>query len=73
MRVTESSMLNGFGLKYVHQYFNVPFLSLQRSTLLKQLEMNRRETDAIQQELDMMEEAENYDRSVSSKEIRVTA
>lgn len=66
MRVTESSMLNGFGLKYIHQFFNVPFLALQKATLLKQLELNELETQAIEQELNLLEQAESYDKYVNS-------
>lgn len=45
-------MRNGFGLKLLHKFFNLPFLQLQRETLLKQLARNEAETDATIQELD---------------------
>ena len=32
VRCCEASMRNGFGLKYVHRFFNVPFLKLQVSS-----------------------------------------
>lgn len=31
-RYAESSMKNSFGLKYLHKFFNIPFLQLQVST-----------------------------------------
>lgn len=31
IRYAESSMRNAFGLKYIHKFFNLPFLQLQVS------------------------------------------
>ncbi|XP_048857083.1 rab-like protein 6 isoform X2 [Brienomyrus brachyistius] len=59
----ESSMQNGFGLKYLHRFFNIPFLQLQRETLLRQLETNQLDMDATLEELTVQQESEdqNYD------------
>ncbi|XP_074655392.1 rab-like protein 6 isoform X2 [Tubulanus polymorphus] len=63
VRYAESSMRNGFGLKYLHRFFNLPFLQLQRETLLKQLELNSSDIDSTLEELNIHEESEeqNYD------------
>ncbi|KAJ8921949.1 hypothetical protein NQ315_008583 [Exocentrus adspersus] len=53
VRHSESSMRNGFGLKLLHKFFNLPFLQLQKETLLRQLERNEMETKATIQELDV--------------------
>ena len=50
-RYAESSMRNGFGLKFLHKFLNLPFLTLQKECLLTQLETNKRETLATLQEL----------------------
>ncbi|KAK9747230.1 Ras family [Popillia japonica] len=62
IRYTESSMRNGFGLKFLHKFFNLPFLQLQKETLMKQLERNQSETNATVQELDLFCESDeaNY-------------
>lgn len=62
VRYSESSMRNGFGLKLLHKFFNLPFLQLQRETLLRQLERNEVETCATIQELDVYAESDeaNY-------------
>ncbi|EEB12445.1 conserved hypothetical protein [Pediculus humanus corporis] len=61
VRCCESSMRNGFGLKILHKFFNLPFLQLQRDTLLKQLETNKNETELTINELDLYMESEDAD------------
>nr|KAG5693200.1 hypothetical protein BaRGS_014090 [Batillaria attramentaria] len=63
VRYAESSMRNGFGLKYLHMFFNLPFLQLQRETLLKQLEVNSQDMQSTIEELAIHEDSEeqNYD------------
>lgn len=53
IRYSESSMRNGFGLKLLHKFFNLPFLQLQKEALLGQLERNEVEIAATIQELDV--------------------
>jgi len=62
VRWGECSLRNGFGLKFLHRFFNVPFLTLQRQSLLQQLDVNRRDIQATQEELDVYMESEeaNY-------------
>nr|XP_043882184.1 rab-like protein 6 isoform X2 [Solea senegalensis] len=68
----ESSMKNGFGLKYLHRFFNIPFLQLQRETLLRQLETNQLDMDATLEELCVQQETEdqNYDIFIENLETR---
>uniref|UniRef100_A0A8C2C0K5 RAB, member RAS oncogene family-like 6a n=1 Tax=Cyprinus carpio TaxID=7962 RepID=A0A8C2C0K5_CYPCA len=68
----ESSMRNGFGLKYLHRFFNIPFLQLQRETLLRQLETNQLDIDAVLEELSVQQETEdqNYDIFLEMVEAR---
>lgn len=63
IRYAESSMCNGFGLRYIHKFFNLPYLQLQREALLKQLEINTQDMTSTVEELDIHEESEeqNYD------------
>lgn len=63
IRYAESSMRNGFGLRYLYKFLNLPYLHLQRQTLLKQLERNGVETTGTCQELDYLfgSEENNYD------------
>lgn len=63
IRHSEASMRNGFGLRYLYKFFNLPYLHLQRETLLKQLERNLDEIEGSCQELDGILESDehNYD------------
>lgn len=54
-------MRNGFGLKLLHKFFNLPFLQLQRETLLKQLDTNEEETRLTIQELDLFQDSDDAD------------
>lgn len=69
IRWAEASLRNGFGLKFLHRFFNVPFLTLQRQALLRQLEVNSRDILATQEELDVYMESEeaNYQLFSDSK------
>lgn len=61
-------MRNGFGLKLLHKFFNLPFLQLQKETLLKQLERNEFEIKATIQELDIYGESDeaNYNKFIDN-------
>ncbi|KER30032.1 hypothetical protein T265_03411 [Opisthorchis viverrini] len=48
----EASMLNGFGLRYVHKFFSLPFLCLQHTVLRQQLARNEMETSHVVAELE---------------------
>ncbi|XP_066935347.1 rab-like protein 6 [Clytia hemisphaerica] len=60
---TESSMKDSFGLQYVHNFLNMPFLMLQRETLMRQLEANTLEIDDVRERLSFnaSSEQQNYD------------
>ncbi|XP_068220229.1 rab-like protein 6 isoform X2 [Palaemon carinicauda] len=64
IRYAESSMRNGFGLKLLHKFFNLPFLQLQRVTLLRQLETNTSEIEATIQELEVYQESDDADYDI---------
>ncbi|XP_074636936.1 rab-like protein 6 isoform X2 [Acropora palmata] len=68
----ETSMKNGFGLKYIHKFLNLPFLLLQRETLLKQLQVNAEDTESTLEELLIHKETEeqDYEKFVSMLEKR---
>jgi len=64
VRWAESSLRNGFGLKLLHNFLNVPFLTLQRQSLLQQLQVNQRDIIATQEELDLYMDSDdaNYEK-----------
>lgn len=64
VRYSECSMRNGFGLKFLYKFFNLPFLQLQRQTLLRQIEVNTHEIEATCDELSVLlcSDEQNYDR-----------
>ncbi|KAK3700092.1 hypothetical protein QZH41_015043, partial [Actinostola sp. cb2023] len=57
----ESSMKNGFGLKYIHTFLNFPFLLLQRETLLQQLQVNAMDMESTLEELQIYKHTEEQD------------
>lgn len=61
-------MRNGFGLKYIYQFLNIPFLQLQRECLLQQLQINARDMDASLEEIDNYARSDenNYDLFIES-------
>ncbi|XP_048587044.1 rab-like protein 6 isoform X2 [Nematostella vectensis] len=63
----ESSMKNGFGLKYIHTFLSFPFLMLQRETLLQQLQVNAVDMESTLEELQIHKESEeqDYDKFLS--------
>lgn len=60
---TESSMKDGFGLQYIHNFLNMPFLLLQRESLMRQLEANTLEIDDTRETLsyEPSSEQRNYE------------
>ncbi|XP_049887480.1 rab-like protein 6 isoform X1 [Pectinophora gossypiella] len=52
IRYAESSMRNGFGLRLLHKFLSVPFLRLQKTSLLEQLQRNQKDMEEIEKELD---------------------
>ncbi|OQV21712.1 Rab-like protein 6 [Hypsibius exemplaris] len=68
--VAESSMRNGFGLKYLHKFFNLPFLKLQREAVERQIEQNKRDVETTFHELESLLESEeqNYEMFIASLE-----
>ena len=47
----ESSMRNGFGLRLLHKFLGLPFLRLQKDTLLSLIQRNERDSEVCSFEL----------------------
>ncbi|KAF1747303.1 hypothetical protein GCK72_023765 [Caenorhabditis remanei] len=60
-RFAPASMRYAFGLKFVHHFFNIPFLCLQRESLLRQIETNKSEIVSSYHELDCYQETPEAD------------
>uniref|UniRef100_A0A8R1DUX8 Rab-like protein 6 n=1 Tax=Caenorhabditis japonica TaxID=281687 RepID=A0A8R1DUX8_CAEJA len=60
-RFAPASMRYAFGLKFVHHFFNIPFLCLQRESLQRQLETNKSEIMSSYHELDCYQETPEAD------------
>ncbi|KAJ8734089.1 hypothetical protein PYW07_014640 [Mythimna separata] len=58
VRYAESSMRNGFGLRLLHKFLNVPFLRLQKTSLLEQLQRNQKDAEDTEKELDDFQNSE---------------
>lgn len=58
VRYAESSMRNGFGLRLLHKFLSVPFLRLQRTSLLEQLQRNQKDSEEAENELDEFQNSE---------------
>ncbi|XP_048005076.1 rab-like protein 6 [Leguminivora glycinivorella] len=58
VRYAESSMRNGFGLRLLHKFLSVPFLRLQRTSLLEQLQRNQKDMEETEKELDDFQNSE---------------
>ncbi|XP_053601280.1 rab-like protein 6 isoform X2 [Plodia interpunctella] len=58
VRYAESSMRNGFGLRLLHKFLNIPFLKLQKTSLLEQLQRNQKDIEETEKELDNFQSSE---------------
>ncbi|XP_050353714.1 rab-like protein 6 [Nymphalis io] len=64
IRYAESSMRNGFGLRLLHKFLSVPFLRLQKTSLLEQLQRNQKDMEEIEKELDDFQSSEESQYNV---------
>jgi predicted transglutaminase-like protease len=66
-------MRNSFGLKLLHKFFNLPFLALQRDSLLKQLDTNLQEMSLTNEELDLYLETDDasYDKYIKTVNLSI--
>lgn len=69
---TETSMKDGFGMRLIEKFLNIPFLKLQEASLIKQLEMNRKEGLTTYEELQVLQESidREYEQYLELQTIR---
>ena len=58
--VIEASMQNGFGMKSVYNFLNIPFLKQQKKQLLDQLKQNEEDLNIAEQELLLITKKQDY-------------
>ena len=68
----EASMRNNFGLRFVHSFLGIPFLVMQRHSLVALLEKNQIETELMHEELtamldDPMSSYEHFSDAMANK------
>uniref|UniRef100_A0A915CN90 Rab-like protein 6 n=1 Tax=Ditylenchus dipsaci TaxID=166011 RepID=A0A915CN90_9BILA len=69
IRYSQCSMKSAQGLKFLYNFFNVPFLFLQREYLETALEANSRDLDIAQQELDLYQDS-GASKNFANKPVR---
>jgi len=69
---TETSMKDGFGMKLIDKFLNIPFLKLQEDSLMKQLELNRQERLSTNEELQVLQDSidREYEQYLEMQTIR---
>ncbi|KAH3732639.1 ADP ribosylation factor [Pelomyxa schiedti] len=66
----ECCMKNGYGMKTIASFFNLPFLNIQRQNLLRQLERNSADIKQVSEELTVLSQAQSYDMYLQSLEAK---
>ena len=69
---TETSMKDGFGIKLIDKFLNIPFLRLQEDSFKKQLELNRLERLSTNEELQVLQDSidREYEQHLEMQTIR---
>ena len=64
--VTDASMLNGFGMKSILNFLNIPFLKIKTKHLKEQLERTEQDLKAAEEELILVSQNQKYDKQEST-------
>ncbi|KAF2071766.1 hypothetical protein CYY_006912 [Polysphondylium violaceum] len=70
MSHVEASMLNAYGLRTIVSFFNIPFLEMQKKSLLMQIERNEIELETSLQEIQFLVKEQNYDQFIRKSQIQ---